>query len=424
MRVKKSILALAVATLTALAAGPGAAAETALTVNQLVELALESSPQIKGARYRWDSAEHSIKQAYAPNDPIFTYTNNDSPQNPFGRPSLREYNVSESFQFPGKALLQTDQAKRNADIARFVYEAAVRDVRAATETAYYQLVLDEALAAINAENLQNLERVLKVTQVSYAANQVTQTDFISAEFDLAAAKNLQLQYRTAIANDETNLNQILYRPPGEPLDVNRVLQLDPLHVALAQLVDQAAAVRQEILEAALTERNSDTALRLARMEYLPDFTLAYEFDNYVVPNFAPLPSQTQDHSIAIGFNVPLFFWLKQNEDVERARVNLEAARSDLNLVRSQTAAAVTTLYRSAQYGYETSLLYRDSLTPLARQDFEVALIGYQSGKLDFNGLTGALKRNYDVRINFLQAANQFLAGEVALEQAIGAPLPR
>ena len=62
-------------------------------------------------------------------------------------------------------------------------------MRAATETAYYQLVLDEALAAINAENLQNLERVLKVTQVSYSANQVTQTDFISAEFDLAQPGN-------------------------------------------------------------------------------------------------------------------------------------------------------------------------------------------------------------------------------------------
>ncbi|HEY6421044.1 MAG TPA: TolC family protein, partial [Candidatus Binataceae bacterium] len=419
MRAKKSILALAVATLTALAAGPGSAAESALTVNQLVEIALESSPMIKGARYRWDAAEHSIKQAYAPNDPIFTYTNSDSPKNPFGRASLREYNATESFQFPGKALLQADQAKRNAEIARFVYEAAVRDVRAATETAYYQLVLDDALGAINAENVQNLDRVLRVTQISYAANRVTQTDFISAEFDLAAAKNLQLQYRTAIANDETTLNQLLYRPPGSPLDVNRTLQLDALRAALAQLVDLATAARQEILEAALTERNSDTALRLAKMEYLPDFTLAYQFDNYLIPNFAPRPSQTEDHVLAIGLNVPLFFWLKQNEDVERARVSLEAARSDLNLVRSQTAATVTTLYRSAQYGYETSLLYRDSLTPLARQDFEVALIGYQSGKLDFNGLSGALKRNYDARINFLQAANQFLAGEVALEQAIG-----
>ncbi|HEY6420390.1 MAG TPA: TolC family protein, partial [Candidatus Binataceae bacterium] len=72
----------------------------------------------------------------------------------------------------------------------------------------------------------------------------------------------------------------------------------------------------------------------------------------------------------------------------------------------------------------TSLLYRDSLTPLARQDFEVALIAYQSGKIDFVTLAGALKRNYDARVNYLQAANQFLAGEVALEQAIGAPLPR
>ena len=424
MRAKQATVALAVAILTTMAGAPCAAVETGLTVDQLVELAIESNPQVKGARYRWNAAEHSIKQAYTPNDPVFTYTNSDSPRNPFGRGALREYNVTEAFQFPGKALLQADLAKRNAEIARLTLQATIRDIRAATETGYYQLVLDGALNAVDGENVQNLNRVLKVTQVEYSGNKVTQTDFISSEFDLAAAQNLQLQYRTAVANDETVLNQLLYRQPGAPLDVDRTLRLEPLHIQLQTLVDLATQARQEILQAALTQLNSDTALSLARMEYLPDFTLAYQFDNYLVPTFAPKIGQTQDHVLAIGFNVPIFFWLKQKEDVERARVSLEAARADSSSVRSQTAAAVTSLYRTAQYAYETSLLYRDSLTPLARQDFEVALIAYQSGKIDFVTLAGALKRRYDAQVGYLQAANQYLAGVVALQQAIGAPLPK
>ena len=106
----------------------------------------------------------------------------------------------------------------------------------------------------------------------------------------------------------------------------------------------------------------------------------------------------------------------------RAKADLEAARFDLASIKSQTAAVVTTLFRNAQLGYETAILYRDSLTPLARQDFEVALTSYQSGKIDFVTLAAAQRRSYDARVNYLQAANQFLAGEVALKQAIGAPL--
>jgi len=414
------VMALAMAAISS----PLQAADSVYSVDQLVTLAYQNNPTIKAARERWMSAQHSIKQVYAPNDPMFFYTNSDSPKNPFGRASLQEYNVTEPFQFPGKALLQTDQARRNADIARLTYEAALRDTRAGVETGYYQLLLDQASSDVNAENVQNLERVLKVTQIAYTANQVTQTDFISAEFDLAAARNQQQQYRTAILNDKTALNQLLYRNVDEPLAVDTTLTLNPLQQRVDSLVDQAWMVRQEILQSALTEKNFNTALYLAKMEYLPDFVVGFQLDNYLIASFAPKPSQTTDWSVQVGLNIPIFFWLKQNEDVERARHDLQAARDDIGSLRSQTAAAVTSLYRTAQFQYETAALYRDSLTPLARQNFQVALIAYQSGKIDFTTLAAALQREYGARISYLQAANQFLAGRVALEQTIGMPLPQ
>jgi hypothetical protein len=42
--------------------------------------------------------------------------------------------------------------------------------------------------------------------------------------------------------------------------------------------------------------------------------------------------------------MPVFFWLKQNEDVKRANFDLEAAHNDVNSIRSMTAASVTNLY--------------------------------------------------------------------------------
>src|SRR5579863_6366749 len=201
----------------ALAAAFARAADAPLSESQLVEIAIEANPQVKSARYRWDSAVHSIKQTVAPNDPIFTYTNSDSVKSPVGRAALREFNFTEAFQFPGKALHQRDQAIDAAGIAHLMLAATVRDVRAATETGYFQLVLDQALTDVNAENVQNLDQVVRVTETAYSASSAAQTDVISSEFDLATARQLQHQYVTAIANDETALNLQLYRPVGEPL---------------------------------------------------------------------------------------------------------------------------------------------------------------------------------------------------------------
>jgi outer membrane protein TolC len=392
------------------------------TLAQLIEVSTEVNPVIRAARNRWYSALHSIKQNYAPADPVFSYFNVDSPKNPFIGATEHSFIVSEQFQFPGKALLQAKTARRSARIARLAYQAAVRDIRAQTESAYYQALLDGELVKVNADNVEALRRVLKVTQVAYAAGQVTQTDFISAEFDLAAAEQLQRQFEVNAQNDKTALNQLLYRRPDEPLKLSGELALKPLKVPVDRLVARATARRQEILQMALAEHNSETALELARLEYAPDYLIGYEFDSFVLPSAAPAPTFLRDHSLLVGINVPLFFWIKQDEDVRRARYDLEAARDDVGSIRSQTEAAVTTLYRNARLAYDTALLYRDSLIALARQDFEVALIAYQSGKIDFATLTQALKRSYDARVAYLQGTNQFLAGVVALEQTVGEPL--
>ncbi len=401
-----------------------ASADTPLTLAQIVDAALEANPQVRAARARWSAAIHSIKQNYAPNDPIFNYFNTDSPTNGFDHAATHTINVTDSFQFPGKALYQADIARRNADVARLTYEAALRDIRAQVETAFYQDQLDTALGVVADETLVNLKRVLEVTQVAYSANQVTQTDFISAELDLSAEQLERDRLKVAVANDLTTINQLLNRIPDAPLQLDQTLKLEPLNIRLDTLVERAFKLRQEILESALAQKNSEDSVTLARMEYLPDYSVGYTFDNYMIPSAGPTVNSLQDHGWNIGFNLPVFFWIKQREDVTRAGFDLDAARNDLASIRSQTAASVTALYRSAQYSYRTAATYRDTLTPLARQNFEVALTAYTSGKIDFVTLSTTLRSYYGARISYLTAANQYLAGRVALEQAIGEPLAK
>ncbi len=420
LRIKWTIILAAVAV--SLSTALPVRAETGLNANQLVEIAIESNPQIHSMHAQWEAARHQVLQNYAPADPIFTYANVDASHGLLNHAATHSHSLTENFQFPGKAVLQAEQAKRTATIARFAYEAAIRDLRAAVEAGYYQVLLDEALIDISGENIENLHQVLKVTQIAYSTGQSSQTDFITAEVNLAQAQLQLRQYRVSKANDETSLNQLLYRDPDNPLKLDRTMRLDRLTLQLQTAVDMAFHARQEILEAALTERNQNTALELARFEYIPDYQVGYSYDQFLQSGAQPLNNVTHGSTLSFGFNVPLFFWIHQSEDVKAAQYALEAARSNLKLIRSQTAAAVTQVYRSAQFAFESAQLYKESLIPLANQDFRVALIAYQSRRIDFLTLLTALQASYATRAAYLQNANQFLAGQVALEQAIGAPL--
>jgi len=380
------------------------------------------NPQIHSMRAQWDAAQHQILQNYAPADPMFNYANVDASHGLFNHAATHAHTLTESFQFPGKAQLQAEQAKQTAKIARFAYEAAIRDLRAAVETGYYQVLLDSALIDVNANNIASLKQVLKVTETAYSGGQAAQTDFISAEVNMAQAQLHQRQYVVNKANDETTLNQLLYRDPDNPLKLDRTIRVAPLKLRLQTAVDMAFRARQEILEAALTERNQNTALELAKFEYIPDYQVGFEYDQFLQSGAQPLPTVTHGITLSIGFNVPVFFWIHQREDVKSAEYSLESARQSLKLIRSQTAANVTQIFRSAQFAYDSGQLYKESLIPLANQDFRVALIAYQSQKIDFLTLSAALQSSYATQIGYLQASNQLLAGQVALEQAIGAPL--
>ncbi len=408
--------ALMLAMATVALALPGRA-EAGLNAGELVEVAIESNPQIHAMRAQWHAAQHQILQNYAPADPVFTYSNVDSSKD--FNAATHAHAFSESFQFPGEAFLQADESRRTAEIARLTYDAAVRDLRAGVETAYYQVLLDEGLITVNGENIGNLKQVVNVTQAQYMGGQAQQSDLIGAELALEQAQLQQRQYQTNRLNDRAGLNQLLYRKPAAPLELDQRIELKPLEIRLDKAVETATHARQEILEAALTEKNSTTALTLAEMEYLPNYTVGYEFDYFLQPGTQPLPSVTQAHTFSIGFNMPVFFWIHQREDVRAAQHSLEAARYSMNSVLSQTEATVTQLYQSAQFAYESAQVYRGRLIPLADQDFKVALVAYQSGKVDFLTLSSALQSDYASRLTYLQNANQFFAGEVAVEQAMG-----
>jgi outer membrane protein TolC len=386
-----------------------------LTVNQILDLAIAANPRVQSAQARWNSADHAVLPAFAPADPTFTFFNLDSPTNGFSRPASESFQLSQPLGFPGKAYLQGQSAERSASIGRLAYEAIRRDVRAEAETPFTSCSSTKPSMMSSSK----LTRVLEVTQVSYSTVRVTQLDFISAEFELASAEQQRRQLEVARAIDRANLNRLLDRGPDEPLEIQGTLDVAPLNARVEGLIDAAGHARQEILQAALTLQNSEAAVTLARLEYAPDFTVGFIFNHYEYASAAPDNHNLQTYGVWAGLNLPLFFWVKQREDVERARADLAATQADMGEMRAETATQVSTLFWQAELSYRTALLYHDTLAPLARQGFEVALVAYQGGKVDFVALNSALRQRNEARVAYLQSANQFLAQRIALEQATG-----
>src|SRR5215469_2885578 len=242
---------LTVAALTGLICLPGVLSAQIISVDQAVAEARRVNPQVRAARFRWESAKHQIIQNYTPADPQFSFLNSDSWRGFLYGSGTHNITLTQSLQFPGKGILQGRNTERTADIARLAYTAALRDITAQAKTAYYQIQLDLALNDLIAENAANLERVLKVTEIAYTANLATQGDYINAKFALEANREQLRQQTVTVANDKTALNVLLDRSPDEPLQVDRKFDLATFEMTLDQALERAVSGRQEILQAAL-----------------------------------------------------------------------------------------------------------------------------------------------------------------------------
>jgi outer membrane protein TolC len=159
------------------------------------------------------------------------------------------------------------------------------------------------------------------------------------------------------------------------------------------------------------------------MEYLPNYALSGEFDHILQEGAEPLPGVTEVCDFGIGLNIPPFLWCHHREDVTSAQHTRQAARYSLNSVVSQTGAPVAPLDDSTQFACESAQEFKGALIPLADKKFRVALIAYQTGKVDFPTLSSALQNTYAARLTYLQDANQYSGGAMALEQAMGVRLP-
>ena len=117
----RTISLLPIAVVLGLTFVPAFAFAQIMSLEQAVVQVRTVNPQVRGARYRWESAKHQIIQNYTPADPQFLFSNQDSWRGFLAGSGLHNMTVTQSLQFPGKGLLQGRDAERTAEIARLTY---------------------------------------------------------------------------------------------------------------------------------------------------------------------------------------------------------------------------------------------------------------------------------------------------------------
>ncbi len=354
------------------------------TPEDLVRSALLSSPELEQRYWEWRSAIEQIPQdgPHATNLAVSGSTSITR-----GRMSLDTTTLSlgndpmADFLLPTKLSAAAQRALENARAAGLRFRKAQFELRGKVLSAYADYALTAELIRLEKSNAQLLQSTVMAVDARNEAGAAGQQELLKSRNELDLSRNEISSMQAQLPAQRAALNALLDRPPDAPIPIptgmpeaRQVVQDDGQVLKLvAERNPELAALAQEIAA-------RKGSLALARLQYLPDFSISVSTD---------LAGIAQ--SLAGMVTVPLLRYQAIDAAVAQAEANLRATQAMRRQARNDLAAQVVmdlSIIRDADRQLD---LFGRTVLPRARQAVTLSRTAYEAGRSTLLDLLDAQK---------------------------------
>ena len=366
-----------------------------LRLDDLIQQALKNSPDLLVSESKVQASRYRIPQAKALPDPMFMFGYQNEG---FDRITLGEeqgaqgmFTLSQMFPFPGKRGLKGEMATKDAESLEAMHKAAQLKIIATVKQLYYDLFL----AHKNIDILTNLTEYFSSVEdaaiARYSSGMGSQQEVVMAQTEkymLLEKEEMQKQKIEAILG---MLNSIVGRDVNAPLGRPAELASTPYGFGMEELLQMAKSNSPEIQSREKMVQAAEAKVQMAKKEYYPDFTLG--------ASYYPRTKAFMDMwNLTATINIPIFYKSKQEPAVQEANANLLGAKRELAATEYMLSSGIRENYSMAQAAARLMKIYKEGIIPKTNQDFQLALSGYATGKIEAITAISRLKALLDTEI--------------------------
>ena len=396
-------------------------AEETVTLDSLIDEALNSNPKIKAVHSEWKAAEYKARYVRGLPDPMASYGYfGESVETRVG-PQEHKYSVSQKIPFPGKLNLNGKAHDKQASILKEKYEATKREIIKEIKFLYNDVFWVDKAIQITEEEKTILENLEKVAQRKYESNLTSQQDVIKAQVELSKLIEKLFLLKQNRKSLEAKTNSILYRSRGTELGVTSDVEPLEFDYELNDLRQMSKDSRQELIVAKLDIERAKYEKSLAGLDYFPDFTFGVDYIEVGGGNTTQ-PNDGDDAWMAkVAVNVPIWFG-KLDSQVKEKKAYLESSKKSYENIENSVDYEVEDLYFKITTYRDIVSLYKTALVPQAEQAFEAARTGYETGKVDFLNWLDAERILLQTRLAHYKTIVDYQKSIAYLERVVGRDL--
>ena len=393
----------------------------ALTLDPLIEEALDKNPEIRAAYSGWRAAEHKAGYLSGLPDPMAHYGYfGDNVETRVG-PQEHRYGLSQKVPFPGKLSLKGKAQRKRAGALKQKYEAAKREIIKEVKFAYYDLFWIDRAIRITGEEKAVMENLEKVAQRKYESGIAPQQDVIKAHVELSKLIDKLFILKQNRESLEARMGRLLGRPRGATFGPVADIDISELEYSVDELHEIARDSRQELLAADLDIARARYEKSLARLEYLPDFTFGVDYIQVGKGHTTAVNDGDDAWMGKVAVNIPIWFG-KLSARLDEKEAALDAAKNNYESIEDGVAYEVEDLYFKITTYRDIVSLYKTALIPQTEQAFEAAKTAYEAGRVDFLNWLDAERVLLHTRVAYYKAITDYQKSIAYLERVIGKDL--
>jgi cobalt-zinc-cadmium efflux system outer membrane protein len=395
-----------------------------LSLQDALDTALTNNQGLAGTRLQAEAMGAAPSQAGALPDPVLGLNAINLPTDTFNldqEPMTQmQISLSQKFPFPGQRDLQREASAHDASAAEIQIEEQRLRIAANVRGAWWQLVyLDQAIEII--QQNQNLMRdFVQIANTKYKVGKGLQQDVLLAQLELSKLLNRQLPLEGMRDAAKADLNALMDRPPGQPIQVasttaNKNLPELPLQT---ELLDHAVGNRPLLNIEREKKEAARTRLDIAKKKAYPDFTVgaAYGFRDGTDPTGRDLPDLV---TFRLGFNLPIYSSSKQDKAIEQRSSDYFSRKHMLNETLRSVQADIARNYAHYNASRDQVALYDGAIIPQAQQTVSAMLSAYQVNKVDFLNVLNTQLALYNAQISYWEALSNAKQSLANLATSVG-----
>ena len=348
-----------------------AQSQKSYTINDLITIALESSPQVLAARDQSKAIKGQLSAARAIPNPEFEIGTGQqrSVSGPLTVGNVSSWAVTQPLDMPYTRFPRVNAAEanfRSAEATRIAFEV---ETISKVQQRFYELMRREAEAKAFEEDLNLTKQIRDRMQVRYDVGETARFDLIRSQTEFLNAQIAAESGKLRVEQARSQLRQTVGHtlPPHFSVvpEQPKTETLPPLNILLTELQSQSP----ELQKAKADVEASESKLSFEKNARLP--RLAFKASQYNDPNFT-------DRLYGLQISIPI--WDFRGGQIAEAEANASKAKNQLNAQSQSLEQQLETAYKLYQIAtYQVKVLDQE-VVQLAATAQRIAEVSYRYGE--------------------------------------------